>query len=250
MPRKRRIAPPRRPEPPDSLAATWRLFVAVPSPAGVQAMIRTAVERLSADDALPVRWVDPDETHITLQFIGEVPGEQAELIRLALAPVVAAHPVFHLRTADLGTFPNLRRPRVLWLGLHGPTHRLEALRRDLTQALAAIEAPHDTDEYHPHLTIGRVRGVPAHRLRDLSERIRQGFETLAAEGVGTARQPVPIPVDEVVLIRAVLDHRGARYDVVARFPLAPRPSRVAAPSSGRAGPAGPVGEDGPGPVVG
>ena len=105
MPKKRQRFARERPPDPTSLAASWRLFIAIPLPPAVTGMVRQIVARLSTDEALPVRWVEADQAHLTLQFIGEVPGEQAELIRMAIAPVFAAHPVFRLRTADLGVFP-------------------------------------------------------------------------------------------------------------------------------------------------
>ena len=230
MPNKRPKFSKDRPPDPTGLAAPWRLFVAVPVPTAVTDMVRQIVGRLSADDALAVRWVGPEQTHLTVQFIGEVPGEQAELIRMALAPAVASHQVFRIRTADLGVFPTLRRPRVLWLGLHGPVHRLESLHDDITAALAGIEAPRDDTPYHPHLTLGRVRSVANHRTRDLTERIRTQFDALMAEGLGSMRAPIPIPVDDVLLMRSFLDHRGARHEIVERYPLAPRhPDRAAQP---------------------
>ena len=222
MPKKRQTFVRERPPDPTSLAASWRLFIAIPLPPAVTGMVREIVGRLSTDESLPVRWVEADQAHLTLQFIGEVPGEQAELIRMAIAPVFAAHQVFRLRTADLGVFPSIRRPRVLWVGLHGPTHRLESIRNDLTAALAGIEVPHDVTPYHPHITIGRFRSVANFKTRDLPDRIRTRFAELMVEGLGTMRQPVDIPIDEVLLLRSLIDHRGSTYEVVGRYPLAPR----------------------------
>ena len=233
MPKKRQKFVRERPPDPASLSASWRLFIAIPMPPAVTGMVREIIARLSADESLPVRWVEPDQTHLTVQFIGEVPGEQAELIRMAIAPAFAAHQVFRLRTADLGVFPSIRRPRVLWVGLHGPTHRLEALRHDVTAALAELEAPHDASPYHPHLTLGRFRSVANHRTRDLPERIRTRFETLMAEGLGTMRQPIAIPIDEVLLIRSLIDHHGSHHEVIERYPLVPRhPDRESGPPPG------------------
>lgn len=227
MPKKRPKFVRQRPPDPRGLEASWRLFVAIPVPPAVTTMVRDIAGRLAADGSLPVRWGESEQTHLTIEFIGEVAGEQAELIRMAIAPVVASHPVFRLRTADLGVLPSLRRPRVLFLGLHGPVHRLESLRNDVTAALTEIEVPGDDAPWHPHLTLGRVRGVANHRTRDLTEQIRTRFDDLMADGLGTMRQPVAIPIDEIVLMRSLLDHRGARYETVERYPLAPRhPSRT------------------------
>ena len=147
---------------------------------------------------------------------------------MAIAPVFAAHQVFRLRTADLGVFPSIRRPRVLWVGLHGPTHRLESVRNDLTAALAGIEVPHDATTYHPHITIGRFRSVANFKTRDLPDRIRSRFDELMAEGLGTMHQPIDIPIDEVLLLRSLIDHRGSQVEVIGRYPLVPRhPERTA-----------------------
>lgn len=229
MPKKRPKFVRQRPPDPQSLEATWRLFVAIPVPPPVTTMVREITARLAADDALPVRWGEPEQTHLTIEFIGEVAKEQAELIRMAIAPAVASHPVFRLRTADLGVLPSLRRPRVLFLGVHGPVHRLESLRDDVSAVLTEIEVPRDDAPWHPHLTLGRVRSIANHRTRDLTEQIRSRYEALMADGLGTMRQPVAIPIDEVVLMRSLLDHRGVRYEVVERYPLAPRrPGRTTA----------------------
>ena len=201
--------------------ARWRLFVAVPLPAEVRALVGALTADLAAE-GWPVRWVAAEGAHLTLHFLGETEPERAELLRLALAPVVARHAAFDLRTAGLGVFPNLRRPRVLWLGLHGPAHRLEALQRDVGDELRSLDFPVEEGPFHPHVTLGRVRntGSPGFPLRDLPEAIRRRLDTVAPDGSGSPPSR-PVPVREVDLIRSHLERTGARYEPLARYPLAP-----------------------------
>ena len=224
LPKPKRTKPKRfqkeRPLRPESLGANWRLFVAVPLPPAVIELVGSLVRDLSTED-WPVRWVSPETAHITLQFIGEVSPERAELLRLALPPVVAKHPTFRLRTADLGVFPNQRRPRVIWLGLYGPAHRLQTLQGDVADLLRRFDFEIDETEFHPHVTLGRVRDVRDRSVRDLPASIQRRLAEAAATGQVSAKHPLPVPIDEVVLYRSILSHQGPRYEPVVRCPLGP-----------------------------
>ena len=216
----RRNRPPReRPADPDTVDAPWRVFLAVPLPEPVRAAVAEQVAALAAEE-WPVRWVAPEGAHLTLHFLGETTRDRVELLRLGLPRVVAAHDRFDLRTANLGVFPNLKRPRVVWLGLHGPAHRLETLRADLGAAVADLGYPVEP-EFRPHVTLGRVRdqGTAAMPLRNLPEAIRRRCWDPAKNDFG-GPPPLPLPVREVELVRSRLSHAGARYETIARFPLA------------------------------
>jgi 2'-5' RNA ligase len=208
-----------RPPDPDAVDATWRLFLAVPLSADVQALLASQVAELSALD-WPVRWVQPDMAHLTLRFLGESDREHAELLRMALPSVVQAEQAFDLRTAALGVFPNFRHPRVLWLGLHGPAHRLEQLVAQVDAAVADLGFGVRDEVYHPHITLGRVRNQSSEtvKLRDLPAAVKARFVN-PETGAAVAPPPVPVPVREVQLVRSHLGRGGARYEVVASFPL-------------------------------
>lgn len=204
----------------ESVDTAWRLFLAVPLPPRVVTFVGEIIRDLR-EEPWPVRWVAPGGAHITLHFLGETEPERAELLRLALGPIVADHPAFQLRTADLGAFPNIRRPRVLWLGLWGPAHRLASLHAAIGETLAAYEFNVAAEEqFHPHITLGRVRGGQEGADRNLPIAIRRRFEDLQASGQVSHDNPIPLPVTEVHLMRSHLSHEGARYETIDRFPLA------------------------------
>lgn len=208
-----------RPPAPDALDASWRLFVAVLLPDPVKALVGEQIAEL-ANLGWPVRWVQPEGAHLTLRFLGETTRERAELVRLAMPDVVAGHDAFDLRTATLGVFPNFRHPRVLWLGLHGPTHRLESLAADINRAVTELSFPPLDDPYHPHITLGRVRNNDGDsvRLRDLPDAVKSRFIN-PATGAALGPAPLPVPVHEVTLVRSHLGKGAPRYETVASFGL-------------------------------
>ncbi len=217
-PRKGRT-PKLRPPPLDAVDTPWRLFLAVPLGEDVQRLVADEITRLRAE-GWPVRWVQPETSHLTLHFLGETERERAELMRLALPAVVAGHTAFDLRTAGFGVFPNFRRPRVLWLGLHGPVHRLETLQRDVGSVLRGLGFAVGDDPYHPHITLGRVRNDDGEivRLRELPDAIKGQFVD-SGTGAAIAPPPMLVPVGEVVLMRSHLGKSGARHEPIASFPL-------------------------------
>lgn len=204
----------------ETVDTDWRLFLAVPMPPEVHERIRALIERLQPND-WPMRWIDPDNAHMTLHFLGDTPPEQAAILQMALPAIVASHERFDLRTAGLGVFPKLKRPRVLWLGLYGPTHRLESLFNELGDVLDDLQFPIEEKPFSPHITLGRVRTTQNVSIRNLSEELRTAIDETAAEGLADPKQSLPVPVEEVLLIRSHLDKDGPRYEVIERFPLSP-----------------------------
>jgi 2'-5' RNA ligase len=206
---------------PETVDTDWRLFLAVPIPAPVRARIGDLIARLEPR-GWPMRWIDPDNAHLTLQFLGDTPPEQATILQLALPSLVAGHEAFDLRTAGLGVFPKLKRPRVVWLGVYGPTHRLETLAGELGETLDEMLFPIDDRPFSPHITLGRVRDTNNTSLRSLTESLRVAIDEMAADGLADPKDGLPLPIEEVQLIRSHLESAGARYELIARFPLAPR----------------------------
>jgi 2'-5' RNA ligase len=204
--------------PPDQYAVDtgWRLFIALPMPEAVQQQIAAITAGLSERD-WPVRWVAAESAHLTLQFLGETPPERAELLRLGLGQAIARHAPFSLFTGDLGVFPDLHRPRVLWLGLNGDTDQLAALHRDIGRQLQELEfeVEADTRRFHPHITLGRVRDeAPA----SLGAEIARAFDSPEVRDL-VLNKPQRIEAGEVLLVRSFLERGGARHEPVARYPL-------------------------------
>jgi 2'-5' RNA ligase len=188
------------------------LFIALPLPAETKTQIAGIIGDLERDD-WPVRWVSPDTGHLTLHFLGDTHPDRAELLRLALAEPISRHASFNVHTGGLGVFPNIRRPRVLWLGLEGQLQELQSLHHDIGETLRRFGFPVEAGKFHPHITLGRVRENPP---ADLAGAVERRFNEISSRRI---TPPTKIPVNEVVLVRSFLGKGVPRHEPVARYPL-------------------------------
>jgi len=182
--------------------ADWRLFIAVALPEAARQVL-AAVQRELAGSGADVKWSRPENTHLTLKFLGDTPQAEVPDLSAALDEAARAGRPCVARLGHVGAFPDVRRPRVLWVGLDEPTGELVALQKRVEQATAYL-ADADPRGWAAHLTLGRMRsGRGVQRLSELL----QGYRLASA---------VEIPVREVVLIRSVLSRAGPAYTPLHR----------------------------------
>ncbi len=156
-----------------------------------------------------VQWVRPDSIHLTLKFLGDIDEALVEAIRAALLPVVRMQPRFVVEVGGLGVFPDLRAPRVLWIGLFGQVEALMYLAAEVEAALTGVGFPPESRRLSPHLTLARIK-----------ERSREVGKGLADSGLMT--QPFRIgslAVDAVCLMKSDLKPSGAVYTRLAQVTL-------------------------------
>lgn len=182
----------------------WRLFVAIDLSEEARGALAEAQSACRRCD-LPVRWVDPQGAHLTVKFLGAVEPERVEALAGSLATIAAAHRPFLLWTGPAGVFPSPRRPRVLWLGVNGPTDCLDDLQQDVEFALHGLGFPLEGRPFRPHLTLGRVRDGAAPDAAGLARALEE-TRHLA---------PAPLPVRDLLLMRSELGRGGPRYTTLA-----------------------------------
>jgi RNA 2',3'-cyclic 3'-phosphodiesterase len=176
-----------------------RAFVAVfPPPELRKALARAARELPVADD---VRWVGPENLHLTLKFLGEV--EDRDLARIAqrLGRVSERHGPFEVVVSGFGAFPSAGRARVLWAGIGEGADRLTALARDVGSSLEPLGFARDTRPHTPHLTLGRARGRPV------------------ALGAQTPHPGARFSVRRIELVESSLSESGATYSALGVYEL-------------------------------
>ena len=187
-----------------------RTFIAVEIPIPIRQAIQQKTEALRKmlGDSL-VRWVAMDNMHLTLKFLGDVSPANVDKLTQMLRAEADLISAFDMQLSGLGSFPSLRRPRVLFIGIQAPAG-LEALQRGLESACARLGYESESRDFHPHLTIGRVR-------RDIStsdqQKIRRAFEATKIDSLGTAR------VDSVHLYKSDLKPFGSVYTKLFSAPL-------------------------------
>ena len=163
-----------------------------------QKMVRAVRKMREAE--LPVRWVEPDQIHLTLKFLGEVRPERVPEVRSAVARVAEKTQPFSLTLAGAGAFPTMRRPKVIWLGAEA-SPELRCLKHDLEWELAPLGFEREVRAFHPHITLGRAR--PEARAGDFRQ-----FEAL----VGAMKFEAEVQVRTVDVMTSHLSSRGARYE--------------------------------------
>jgi 2'-5' RNA ligase len=139
------------------MSEMWRLFIALELPEDVL----RAIGRLQSDlkktlGTRSARWTRLDGIHLTLKFLGDVPAGRVGEIGAGIEKAASASKPFELRAQELGCFPNLERPRVLWLGLAGDLSTLRALQADVERQIAPLGFPTEARGFSPHLTLART----------------------------------------------------------------------------------------------
>lgn len=173
-------------------------------------MVRSfAEERQQAfkDAGIGMKWVRVQSIHLTLQFLGEVDADRLPSIQAGIETAVKGVSSFSIKANGLGVFPNLKRPRVLWVGLAGQTEQLKDLHRKISGALVHFGFPKDNRVFKGHLTIGRAKGRIDKKILDHVLLAQKGYETPFFK------------VQSVCLFKSRLTPRGAVYTKLAEASL-------------------------------
>ncbi|MBN1562733.1 MAG: RNA 2',3'-cyclic phosphodiesterase [Anaerolineae bacterium] len=190
------------------MAEMWRLFIAIEIPAHVLDQLGVLQDHLKKKSpARTVRWAQPAGIHLTLKFLGDVPVIKRDTLQKALTKAVADHAPFTLIATELGCFPNVQRPRVIWVGVRQNQAALVALREAVEDHIAPLGYPTEQRTFSPHLTLGRVQ-------RDAQRGDIQRLGDLIANTTYAERHSWP--VNEVHLIRSELKPTGAEYTILFR----------------------------------
>lgn len=188
-----------------------RAFIAIELPEPIVAELGKVEAHLKPQ--MPpesIRWVKADSIHLTLKFLGQVPSDQLGLIISSLRAAAALHAPFTLEVKEAGCFPNIHRPRVVWVGLQEHDHRLHALQRAVENAIAPLGYPTEIRDFTPHLTLGRL----ARDVRPVDQ--KKIGEVVQAAEVGSLGK---WEIRQVALIKSDLKPGGAEYSVLTRVPL-------------------------------
>lgn len=133
-----------------------RAFLAIPLSHALIKNLGEIQARLEAE-VNNIRWCQPQNLHLTLHFFGDTTQESLEKIKVSMLSVRRGIKPFTAEIRRLGGFPNVRRCKVIWVGVNKQA-QLKNLHREIQQSLHNFGLPMDTRSYTPHLTIGRVRG--------------------------------------------------------------------------------------------
>lgn len=133
-----------------------RTFIAVEIPAEIKNKIGRYVDLLRGSSQ-NVKWVSPENLHLTIKFLGEVNEDDVDSLIECMNPVLSEFSSFDLALEHIGFFPSIKNPRVLWIGSDGGADNLLDIFQELEHCLETVGVDRDERMFSPHLTIGRVK---------------------------------------------------------------------------------------------
>ena len=179
-----------------------RAFIAVELPTGARESLGSILQNLQAVVPVGVRWVRPEGIHLTLKFLGNIGAESVGPISQDMSRCAASINPFDLFLSELGAFPSLRAPRVIWIGLGGAMDALLGLQVSLEGELERLGYARERRPFSPHLTLGRTReGMPAPQRRGVGDDLARASVEISEV----------LPVKEIALIQSTLTPSGAIY---------------------------------------
>lgn len=183
-----------------------RLFIALPIPLEIRKKLSALTMGLKKKGG-NVKWVEESNFHLTLKFLGDTPEGKLDAVISAAQHATAPVSAIDVHFSGLGAFPNLRKPRVFWVGVSKGDEEIVKLAESLESELEKNGFARENRKFSAHLTIGRVRD-PGKMGPLLDEASRLS----AFEAGGFA-------LSEIHLIKSQLTKSGPIYTTLKAFPL-------------------------------
>jgi 2'-5' RNA ligase len=193
----------RRPSPVDKM----RLFVAMDIPEGIKEVISSALGGCR-DRMEGVRWVKPENIHLTVKFIGDYPEEKLGRLVEEIRKAALRSPKVSALLGGCGAFPSQSKARVIWVDMRKGGEEAAIVARKVDSRLGKIGVKREKRPFRGHLTLGRLK-----RPKDCSDllgRIEENLQELAE---------MPFAIEEVVLFRSILSSKGPTYVPLQRIEL-------------------------------
>ncbi|HYA86510.1 MAG TPA: RNA 2',3'-cyclic phosphodiesterase [Nitrospirota bacterium] len=184
-----------------------RMFIAIVIPEEIKSTLTDAQRNLKGLGVVDASWPRPEGIHLTLKFLGEVSESNIPDIINGLRHAVEGIGPLRLEVGSIGTFPNQKNARVVWVGLSGEVEKLSCLQAAVEDAMNSIGFERDERAFTPHLTLGRIKYI---RSRD---------KWLKALAEAKDIRPSGFDVGAVSLIKSELNPSGAVYTEISRIEL-------------------------------
>lgn len=183
-----------------------RAFLAVEMPGEIINRITDIQKLLKKTIHGVIRWVRPEGMHLTLKFFGNISGDDVVNISHVVKRSVADVKPLSLSVRTVGVFPDIMRPRVIWLGINGDVGPLLKLQKVMDQGFQDYGFKKDKRPFRPHLTLGRIKSKGVTGLAAVVE----GGEDYVVE---------QFQADGLTLFKSDLTPEGAIYTKLAWFPF-------------------------------
>jgi 2'-5' RNA ligase len=180
-----------------------RTFIAIELPEEIKGFLSGIQNQLRTSGA-DVKWVKPDNIHLTLKFLGEVDEKKLDKISKIIEETAKGKNKFQAHISSLGAFPKIDFPRVIWVGLDMGDKEIKQIAKELEEKIAKIGIPKENRPFSSHITIGRLR-TPVNR-----ERLVQNLKNKAELG----GEKLEFCVTKISLFKSTLTPGGPIYEAL------------------------------------
>lgn len=184
---------------------TYRAFIALELPLNIRETIWDAVKPASGILKSLVKWVPPENMHLTLRFLGNITLDMSGKLRENLKQTSSHFNCFKFNLDLPGIFPSWKEPRILWVGLNILEGNLKSLQNEIEVQAQTIGLPQEKQKFHPHITVGRVK-TPSPFISNTWKNVK-------------IMQTPEFIIDRITLFKSILNPSGAIYEIVDTFPL-------------------------------
>ncbi len=184
-----------------------RTFLAVDLEEDVMDRINLLIQRYKSIDR-NIKWVRPENIHITLFFFGEVDEYVLNRLEVLIKKSLESIYTFRVNVKGISAFPSLKKPRVIWIGVENKSHELITIFNAIQKVIKEenLDVNRETRDYTPHITLGRVKGYPNPKL--IGEMKRDGEEIFGS-----------FQVKDIVLYKSTLTRGGPLYEKLSVFTI-------------------------------
>jgi len=183
-----------------------RAFIAVEIDNLTKQKISDLISNLKKSGA-DVKWITEDQMHLTLKFLGNIDESKTREISDVLSSISSNFKSFTISLSNIGAFPNLNRPRIIWVGIDKGAEYLKTISEKIETGLKKLEFEKEDREFNLHLTLGRVK-----TSKNLSELKKLLNETLF-------NSQNEIKINSLILFQSTLTPKGAIYSKLSTINL-------------------------------
>ncbi|NQT47255.1 MAG: RNA 2',3'-cyclic phosphodiesterase [Candidatus Omnitrophica bacterium] len=133
-----------------------RSFIAIELSKEIQGELGNLIAELKQVEG-DIRWAKVENIHLTLKFLGNLSTEELDIVKRVMDKTISGVQNFTLSLGKLGGFPNFNRPRVIWVGIDKGADEVRRINGQLEDLLAKEGFEREEREFHPHLTLGRIK---------------------------------------------------------------------------------------------
>ncbi len=132
------------------------------------------VERLEEEfkGAMKGKWVDIQNLHMTLQFLGNIDEEKAVEVIKNIQNITERFAPFSIKYRSIGAFPSIEKARILWIGVGDGSNKLKAMAKEIKKINKRSGINPDSKPFHPHVTVCRIKEADGKKVSRIIKKYR------------------------------------------------------------------------------